>query len=94
MKKGSSEDLIDNHSSMPFHKEQKVTSRFEWTALEKIYDFILLFYRKSNHFFYGRTNIKEKDFFIITSNYSLGTFTRRAGQLLFLSQDKSNEKYQ
>lgn len=98
VRKASSEGLIDTHSSMPFHKEEEVISRFEWTAFKEMYDFILCdigyLYRRSNHPFYSRTNAKEKDFFIITSNYSLGTFTRRAGQLLFPSQDKRKEKYQ
>lgn len=35
MRKGRSEGLMDNHSSMPFYKKEEVTSRFEWTALEK-----------------------------------------------------------
>ena len=29
IRKGSSKDLIDNHSCMTFHKEEEVTSRFE-----------------------------------------------------------------
>lgn len=98
MRKGRLEDLIDNHSSMPFRKKEEVTSWFEWTALEKNLAFFLCgishLSTKSHHPSYSRTNIKERDFFIITYNCSLGTFTRRAGQLLFPSPDKRKEKYQ
>lgn len=66
----------------------------ERTALGKICAFVFcdigFLGRKRTHPA-ERTQKRKKALPVVTSNYSLGTFTRRAGQLLFPSQDKREE---
>lgn len=55
--------------------------------MENIYDFILCdisyLYRKSNHPFYSRTNIKEKDFSSLLPTTPLALLQRELGSYCF-----------